>query len=41
MSGLKRAFANGGIARQILLIPEVIELDAEAAANLCAAARRA
>ena len=38
MSGLKRAFANGGIARQILLIPEVVELDAEAAANLCAAA---
>ena len=35
---LKRAFANGGIARQLLLIPEVIELDAEAAANLCAAA---
>ena len=35
---LKRAFANGGIARQLLLIPEVIELDAEAAAHLCAAA---
>ena len=35
---LKRAFANGGISRQLLLIPEVIELDAEAAANLCAAA---
>jgi DNA mismatch repair protein MutL len=35
---LKRAFANGGIARQILLIPEVVELDGEAAANLCAAA---
>ena len=35
---LKRAFANGGIARQILLIPEVVELDAEATANLCAAA---
>ena len=35
---LKRAFANGGIARQLLLIPEVIELDAEAAAHLGAAA---
>src|SRR5262249_28174446 len=35
---LKRAFANGGIARQLLLIPEVVELDAGAAANLCAAA---
>ena len=35
---LKRAFANGGISRQLLLIPEVVELDAEAAANLCAAA---
>jgi DNA mismatch repair protein MutL len=35
---LKRAFANGGISRQLLLIPEVVELDAEAAGNLCAAA---
>jgi DNA mismatch repair protein MutL len=35
---LKRSFANGGIARQLLLIPEVVEFDAEAAANLCAAA---
>jgi DNA mismatch repair protein MutL len=35
---LKRAFTNGGISRQLLLIPEVVELDAEAAANLCAAA---
>ena len=35
---LKRAYANGGIARQLLLIPEVIELDAEAASRLCAAA---
>jgi DNA mismatch repair protein MutL len=35
---LKRALANGGISRQLLLIPEVIELDAEATANLCAAA---
>ena len=34
---LKRAFANGGIARQMLLIPEVVELDAEAAASLCSA----
>ena len=38
---LKRAFANGGISRQLLLIPEVVELDAEAAASLCAAAARA
>ncbi len=35
---LKRAFANGGISRQMLLIPEVVELDAEAAERLCAAA---
>jgi DNA mismatch repair protein MutL len=35
---LKRAYANGGIARQLLLIPEVIELDAEAASRLCTAA---
>jgi DNA mismatch repair protein MutL len=35
---LKRAFANGGISRQLLLIPEVVELDAEAAAGLCGAA---
>ena len=35
---LKRAFANGGISRQLLLIPEVVELDGEAAASLCAAA---
>jgi DNA mismatch repair protein MutL len=34
---LKRSFANGGIARQMLLIPEVIDLDAETAASLCAA----
>ncbi|MGZ8400539.1 MAG: DNA mismatch repair endonuclease MutL, partial [Methyloceanibacter sp.] len=34
---LKRALANGGISRQLLLIPEVVELDAEAAAGLCAA----
>jgi len=35
---LKRAYANGGIARQILLIPEVVELDGDDAASLCAAA---
>jgi DNA mismatch repair protein MutL len=35
---LKRSFANGGIARQMLLIPEVVELDAEAAATLSSAA---
>ena len=33
---LKRSFANGGIARQMLLIPEVVELDGEAAASLAA-----
>jgi DNA mismatch repair protein MutL len=35
---LKRSFANGGISRQILLIPEVVELDGEAVSSLCAAA---
>jgi DNA mismatch repair protein MutL len=35
---LKRAFANGGIARQLLLIPEVVELDEEAALRLAGAA---
>ncbi len=35
---LKRAFANGGLSRQLLLIPEVVELDGDAAASLCAAA---
>jgi DNA mismatch repair protein MutL len=35
---LKRAFASGGISRQLVLIPEVVELDADAASNLCAAA---
>jgi DNA mismatch repair protein MutL len=35
---LKRAFANGGISRQLLLIPEVVELDDSAASSLCAAA---
>jgi DNA mismatch repair protein MutL len=34
---LKCAFANGGIARQMLLIPEVVKLDAETAASLCSA----
>ncbi|MEZ5873324.1 MAG: DNA mismatch repair endonuclease MutL [Hyphomicrobiales bacterium] len=34
---LKRALSNGGITRQMLLIPEVVELDAEAAAALLAA----
>jgi DNA mismatch repair protein MutL len=35
---LKRAFANGGLSRQLLLIPEVVELDPEAAERLAAAA---
>jgi DNA mismatch repair protein MutL len=35
---LKRAFANGGISRQLLLIPEAVELDDDAASSLCAAA---
>jgi DNA mismatch repair protein MutL len=35
---LKKAFANGGLARQILLIPEVVELDAEGAEHLVGAA---
>jgi len=34
---LKRALANGGVARQLLLIPEVVELDADAAQALLAA----
>ena len=34
---LKSSYANGGTARQILLIPEVVELDAEAADRLGAA----
>jgi len=34
---LKASYANGGIARQILLIPEVVELDAEASDRLGAA----
>ena len=35
---LKRAFANGGIDRQILLIPEVVELEPESAGRLAGAA---
>jgi DNA mismatch repair protein MutL len=35
---LKRAYANGGIARQLLLIPEVVELDGEAGSLLVSAA---
>jgi DNA mismatch repair protein MutL len=35
---LKRALANGGIARQLLLIPEVVELDETDAERLAAAA---
>jgi DNA mismatch repair protein MutL len=31
---LKSALASGGVARQVLLIPEVVELDADAAAAL-------
>ncbi|MGZ5915831.1 MAG: DNA mismatch repair endonuclease MutL [Methyloceanibacter sp.] len=36
---LRRAFANGGIARQLLLIPEVVELDGEGAERLAGAAQ--
>jgi DNA mismatch repair protein MutL len=35
---LKHSLANGGISRQLLLIPEVVELDGEAASLLVAAA---
>jgi DNA mismatch repair protein MutL len=35
---LKGALANGGVSRQMLLIPEVVELDGEAAYALLAAA---
>ena len=38
---LKRALANGGIARQLLLIPDVVELDGDAAASLCSRVGRA
>ena len=36
---LKQAFANGGLSRQLLLIPEVVELDAESTERLGAAAQ--
>ena len=35
---VKRSIANGGVARQVLLIPEVVELDADEAAALIEAA---
>ena len=35
---LKRSYANGGITRQMLLIPDVVELDGDAAAALVVAA---
>jgi len=35
---IKESLARGGVARQGLLIPEVVELDAAAAARLCARA---
>jgi DNA mismatch repair protein MutL len=35
---LKKAFTDGGLSRQMLLIPEVVELDAEAAYRLAGAA---
>jgi DNA mismatch repair protein MutL len=35
---LKAALANGGVARQVLLIPEIVELDADEAAALAEAA---
>ena len=38
---LKAALANGGVARQVLLIPEIVELDADEAAALAEARRRA
>jgi DNA mismatch repair protein MutL len=31
---VKAALANGGVARQLLLIPEIVELDADEAAAL-------
>ena len=37
---LKAALANGGVARQVLLIPEIVELDADEAAALCRGGRR-
>ena len=38
---MKAALADGGVARQALLLPEVVELDAEAVAALGRRARRA
>ena len=38
---LKAALANGGVARQVLLIPEIVELDADEAARARGAAERA
>src|SRR5262249_4752349 len=35
---VKAAMANGGVARQMLLIPEIVELDADEAAALAEAA---
>jgi DNA mismatch repair protein MutL len=35
---MKAALANGGVATQMLLLPEVVELDEPAAARLCARA---
>ncbi len=35
---IKSAMANGGVARQVLLIPEIVELDADEAAALAEAA---
>jgi DNA mismatch repair protein MutL len=35
---IKAAMANGGVARQVLLIPEIVELDADEAAALAEAA---
>jgi DNA mismatch repair protein MutL len=34
---LKAALANGGVARQVLLIPQIVELDGDEADALCAA----
>ena len=38
---VKAALANGGVARQVLLIPEIVELDADEAAALGRGGRRA
>ncbi|MFD0988349.1 DNA mismatch repair endonuclease MutL [Methyloligella solikamskensis] len=37
---LKKSYANGGIARQMLLIPEIVELDEERTARLLEAAEK-